>query len=108
MADKYPYPSATHVQQVITQLRKTFPPQVTAETLKKWKIASNNETRVINWLKFMKIIDEEGKKTPDAGRVLNIHGDDEFANEFGSLVEAPTVTCSHISARIPGRLTETD
>jgi hypothetical protein len=88
MADKHPYPSVANLSQTITQLRKTFPPLVTADTLKKWGIAPNNEGRVINCLKFLKIIDEEGKKLPDAGRVLNLHGDDEFAEEFGKLVRS--------------------
>jgi hypothetical protein len=89
MADKHPYAgTGVHLVQAIVQLRKSFPSQVTVDTLKKWSIASNNEGRLINCLKFLKVIDDEGKKTPDAGRVFSIHGDDEFDEEFGKLVHS--------------------
>ncbi len=38
----------------IRQLRSAFPSPVTADTLKKWGIAPNNETYVIHVLRFLR------------------------------------------------------
>lgn len=89
MADKHPYVSGSGpLFQIIAQLRKSFPPAgVTADTLKKLGLAPNNESYVINILRFIGVIDAEGKKTETAGKVFNQHGDDAFAKEFSGLVK---------------------
>lgn len=89
MAYKHPYTlGSTGLIQVIQQLRKAFPSVVTAETLKKLGIAPNNESYVINTLKFIRVIDDEGNKTKEAASVFTKHDDVEFAKEFGNLVSA--------------------
>lgn len=89
MADKHPYMSGSAgLIQAVNHLRKSFPAQVTAETLKKLGIAPNNETYVINILRFVKILDEEGKKTSKAGSVFAKHADAEFQKGFSEMVEA--------------------
>jgi hypothetical protein len=45
----------------LRQLRSVFPSKLTADTLKKWSIAPNNETYVLNVIRFLGLIDEEGK-----------------------------------------------
>lgn len=89
MADKHPYVSGSGpLFQIVAQLRKSFPPGgVTADTLKKLGLAPNNESYVINILRFIDVIDAEGKKTESAGKVFNQHGDDAFAKAFAGLVK---------------------
>jgi hypothetical protein len=88
MADKHPYaPGSGGLIQAVNQLRKAFPAQVTAETLKKLGIAPNNESYIINILRFIKVIDAEGKKTDEAGPVFSQHEDSEFQKRFAQLVK---------------------
>jgi hypothetical protein len=87
MADKHPYvqgPGA--LVQVVTQFRKSFPPTVTATTLQKLGFAPNNESYVLNVLRFLGLIDQEGKKTPEATKTFNLSDDNAFSNAFAGLV----------------------
>ena len=88
MAEKYPYMSGSAgLVQAVAQLRKSFPLQVAADTLKKLGIAPNNETYVVNTLRFVGVIDAEGKKSTKAASVFNKHDDAEFEAGFSELVE---------------------
>src|SRR5262245_54190563 len=83
----HPYiPSAGMIVQTFGQLRKMFPSRVDADTLKKLSLAPKNESMVINVLRFLGFIDEEGKKTPLAGTVFSKHQDDAFAGELEKAV----------------------
>lgn len=89
MADKHPYvqgPGA--LVQVFTQFRKSFPANVDAGTLKKLGFAPNNESYVLNVLRFLGLIDVEGKKTPEATKTFNLHDDVAFNKAFAVLVSA--------------------
>lgn len=87
MSYKHPYTlGGGSLTQVIQQLRKSFPAVVKADTLKKLGIAPNNESYVINTLKFLGVIDDEGNKTKQAGVIFSKHDNDEFAQEFAKLV----------------------
>jgi hypothetical protein len=89
MADKHPYTSgANGVVAVVNQLRKSFPAKVTADTLKKLGIAPNNETYVINILRYLDIIDGEGSKSAKAASVLSQHDESAFQAGFAGLVQA--------------------
>lgn len=89
MADKHPYMSgAGGITQAVSHLRKSFPAQVTAETLKKLGIAPNNETYVLNILRFVGVLDADGKKNANAATVFNKHDDAEFQSGFAELVAA--------------------
>jgi hypothetical protein len=89
MADKHPYTSgANGVVAAIAQLRKSFPAKVNAETLKKLGIAPNNETYIINILRFLGIIDAEGNKDAKAASVLVQHDESEFQKGFAGIVQA--------------------
>lgn len=70
----------------IQQLRSVFPPKVTADTLKKWNIAANNESSILQTLRFIGVVDEEGTKQPNAGPVF-VLDDAEFPAAFGELVK---------------------
>lgn len=90
MADKHPYMSGSDgVTQLVSQLRKAFPTTVTADTLKKLGIAPQNETYVLNIMKFIGVLDAENKKTAAATPVFNKHDNAEFQQEFAKLVVGP-------------------
>ncbi|VWD36191.1 hypothetical protein BLA39750_05026 [Burkholderia lata] len=87
MADKHPYMSGSAgLTKLTTQLRRTFPATVTADTLKKLEIAPNNETYVLNILKFIGVLDAENKKTAVATPIFNQHNDSDFQEQFSKLV----------------------
>lgn len=84
----HPYISgAGNVAQMVTQLRKSFPGVISSETLKKLGLAPNNESYVINVLQFVGVIDTEGKKTPEAAKAFSVHKDEDFAAQFGTLIQ---------------------
>lgn len=84
--EKHPYTSGPgHISATITQLRKAFPAVVNADILKKFEIAPNNETYILNILKFLKIIDPEGKKNATVAPLFH-KNDDEFAPGLAQLV----------------------
>ena len=88
MAVTHPYISgAGNVVQIVNHLRNTFPGKVNAETIKKLGIAPNNESYLLNALRFVGVIDKDGKKTSEATKVFSQHRDDAFAKEFSSLVK---------------------
>ena len=68
-------------------LRKNFPATVTSETVKKFSLASNNESYVINALQFIGVIDSEGKRTTK-GQDAFVLANDKFPKAFGELVRA--------------------
>lgn len=89
MAEKHPYMSGTAgLVQAVTHLRRSFPAQVTADTLKKLGIAPNNETYVLNILRFVGVLDSESKKGSKAASVFNKHDDTEFQDGFAELIQA--------------------
>ena len=59
---------------------------MTADTLKKLVIAPNNETYVLNTMRFVGILDAENKKAPEAGAVFNQHDDSAFQEGLSGLV----------------------
>jgi len=61
--------------------------EINAETLKKLGIAPNNESYIINILRFLGVIDSEGTKTAKAASVFS-KDDEEFQKEFGAMIEA--------------------
>lgn len=84
----HPYISgAGNVTQMIQNLRKSFPATVTSETVKKFGLAPNNESYVINALQFIGLIDEEVRRTDRGHQVMTIHDEEKFKKEFGDLVK---------------------
>jgi hypothetical protein len=88
VANKYPYvASAGPLLKTIGHLRKSFPSEVNAETLRKLGVAPQNESYAINVLRFLGVIDENGKKV-DAKAVAFIqHKEELFASEFAKVVK---------------------
>ncbi|HEV7308813.1 DUF5343 domain-containing protein [Ensifer sp.] len=82
----HPYISGPgNITQMIGFLRKNFPATISSETVKKYQVASNNESYVINALQFLGIIDEEGKRTNKGHEVLLLP-QGQFEKAFASLV----------------------
>ena len=73
MAEKHPYSpgGAGAITTTIRQFRDSLPSKITAETLKKLGIAPNNESYVINILRFLGVIDLEGNRTQQASSAFS-------------------------------------
>jgi Family of unknown function (DUF5343) len=88
LAEKqHPYASPGAIAAAINQFRKSFPAKVTADTLRKLAIAPQNESYVINTLRFIGAIDPEGNKTEKSTAVFNQHDPAAFQKSFGEMVE---------------------
>ncbi|OHB64388.1 MAG: hypothetical protein A2Y76_02050 [Planctomycetes bacterium RBG_13_60_9] len=72
---------------MVSHLRRAFPPSVTSDTVKKLGLAPKNESYLVNTLRFLGLIDEEGNKTEAAGRIFSLHEDGAFQNEFAAIVK---------------------
>lgn len=84
----HPYISgAGNIAHMIGFLRKNFPPKLTSETVKKYGLASNNESYVINALQFIGVIDDEGNRIEKAHDVF-VKGDPEFSKGFEGLIKS--------------------
>src|SRR5205814_3895467 len=84
----HPYISSSGpIVQAIEHLRRSFLATVSADTLKKLGIALKNESYLINILRFLSVINEEGKRTDRAAKAFNLHDDAEFQRAFGQMVK---------------------
>jgi hypothetical protein len=72
---------------MINHLRRSFPSVVDAGTVKRLGLAPKNESYLINILRFIDVIDGEGKKTERASKVFNMHEDDKFQAAFSELIK---------------------
>lgn len=88
MANKYPYvASAGPLVKTVDHLRKkSFPKEVNADTLRKLGVAPKNESYVINVLRFLGVIDENGKKVSANAVAFDQHREEPFQQEFEKLV----------------------
>ncbi|MCE5258107.1 MAG: DUF5343 domain-containing protein, partial [Chloroflexi bacterium] len=83
----HPYITApSYLTQLIAALRDSFPPQLSAATLKKLGIAPNNESSTISTLKRLGLLDAAGMRTPRAEALFGIADDSAFAAAFADLV----------------------
>lgn len=88
MADKHPYSGISGLTQTVAQLRKSFPAQFGSDTMKKLGIAPNNESYVLNTLRFLGVLEEDGRKGQKVGSIFNQHEDEDFQRGFAELVSA--------------------
>ena len=95
--DKHPYANANSgLTQLLDQLRKSFPASVDADLLKKLAIAPNNESYIINVIRFLGIIVDEGKRADEALKVFTLHEDTEFRAAFAEMVKKAYVDLFNI------------
>lgn len=88
MADeKHPYASPGSVTGAVNHFRKKFPDTVDADTLRKLSIAPQNESYVINTLRYVGVINKDGNKTTKATATFNLHDDAAFQKAFGEMVK---------------------
>lgn len=84
----HPYISSSGpIIRIIQHLRRSFPNTIDADTLKRLGIAPNNESYLINILRFVGVIDAEGKKTDKASKIFSQHDDQKFQTAFAQLVK---------------------
>jgi uncharacterized protein DUF5343 len=88
LAEKHPYASPGAIAAAINQFRKSFPAKVSADTLRKLGIAPQNESYVINTLRFIGAIDADGNKTDKSTAAFNQHDPAAFQKAFGDMVKA--------------------
>jgi hypothetical protein len=87
MAQKFPYtPTVGALVQFLTQLRKSFPLNVDSGILKKLGLASNNESYILNVIRFLGLIDDKGAKNPKHQSLFSIADDAKFSAEFSKVV----------------------
>lgn len=85
----HPYISGVgNITQMIGFLRKNFPATVTSDTVKRLGLAPKNESYVINVLQFLRLIDEQGKRTDEGHAVMIKHDEAEFQASFEALVKS--------------------
>jgi len=85
----YPYvTSPGALSKTIAHLRKSFPSVVNVKTLQKLGLAPKNESYIINTLRFLQVIDEEGKKSAEKAACFNEHKDEAFQEGFAKIVES--------------------
>ncbi|WP_332736528.1 DUF5343 domain-containing protein [Flavihumibacter sp.] len=86
--EKHPYMgSKGPIIQLFTQLRNSFPATLDATTLKKLAIGPNSEGVLLNVLRFVSIIDENGKKTASATKIFTLHDDHAFQKALSESVK---------------------
>lgn len=84
----FPYISGVNnITQMLNNLKKNFPQTVSSETVKKFGLASNNESYVINVLQFLSLIDADSKRTETGHNVMTIHDEKKFGDAFGKLIK---------------------
>jgi hypothetical protein len=89
MATTHPYiTSSGPIVSIVAHLRRSFPAVVDAATLRRLGIAPKNESYLVNILRFLGIIDAEGKRTDTASKIFAITEDAKFRKEFSALVKA--------------------
>lgn len=89
MADKHPYVGGTGVlTQVLDHLQKSFPLTINADLLKKLGFAPKNESYIINVVRFLKLIDDDGARTNEAHKAFTLHDRASFQEEFSGIIKA--------------------
>jgi hypothetical protein len=89
MSINHPYISGHgNISEIIQKLRKQFPATITSDTIKKFRIAPNNESYLINALQFIGVIDAEGKKNSEKAKVFSQHDDEKFHEEFSEIIKS--------------------
>jgi len=85
-----PHPYASTIPGLLSlleQLRTSFPASITADTLKKWGIASNNEGPIISVIRFLGLIDKENNKVTENSKAFVQHDDGDFQKLFEPIVK---------------------
>lgn len=83
----FPYAqSLDALSQVVSRLRKSFPEKVDASYLKQLGLAPNNESYIVNTLRFIGVVNKESMRT-EAAHDLFVKSDEEFSAGFARIVK---------------------
>jgi hypothetical protein len=74
------------LDKIISKLRSSFPEKVDAAVLRKLAIAPNNESYIINTIRFLGVVDKESARTQSA-HDLFVLGDDDFKTGFATMIK---------------------
>ena len=89
MAQKHPYVNGTGVLvQVLDHLKRSFPATLDAEVLRKLGFAPQNESYILNTVRFIKLIDEKGARTDKGQKTFTLHDASSFAKAFTEVVKS--------------------
>lgn len=89
MADKHPYVSGTGgLVHVLDHLKKSFPATLDADVLKRLGFAPKNESYVLNTVRFLKLIDDNGARTEMAQKTFTLHDTPTFQKTFADIVKS--------------------
>jgi|SRR5664280_2084700 len=88
MADKHPYISTVNsIIKAFKHFRKSLPTNINSTVLKKLGIAPKNESYLINVLKFLSIIADDGSTTPEAKKTFTQHDDKAFEKQLAAMIK---------------------
>lgn len=86
MADKHPYISSTgSLTKAVRQLRTSLPAKIDATVLRKLGLAPKNESYLMNVLRYLNVIDENGAPTNEARNTFTQHDDDAFGEKLSEM-----------------------
>ena len=88
MPTNYPYIASTgSIVKVIAHLRRSFPANIDSDVIKRLGLAPKNESYLINIIRFLGLIDGEGKKVEAAAKGFLVHEDSAFQKYLDSVVK---------------------
>ena len=88
MATRHPYvPGPGGLAKTLNHLKNAFPPTLNSNTIKKLGFAPNNESYVMNVIRFLGLIDEKDKKTDAGATVFSHHDINAFEKAFAARVQ---------------------
>jgi hypothetical protein len=88
MAEKHPYISGTGgLVKAIQHFRSSLPAKIDASVLKKLGIAPKNESYLINILKFLNVIDDDGTPTAEARATFSQQDDSAFGEKLSEMMK---------------------
>lgn len=109
MEKTHPYISGpSNIASMIEKLRKAFPSTVTSQTVKKYNLAKNNESSVINTLQFIGVIDDQGNPIEQNKDVFLLAKEEEFQEAFSKLVKSSYSKLFDLHSDAAWTLTDSD
>lgn len=89
MADQHPYVSGTGgLVKFLDHLKRSFPTTLDADLLRKLGLAPRNESYLLNTVRFLNLIDENGARTPHGHKTFTLHDQESFQRAFSEMVKA--------------------
>lgn len=85
---QYPYiATAIALRNAVERFKAKVPSDIDSATLQKMGLAAGYESFLINIFKFLNLVDEKGKATPEALTLFSLHSDPEFKENFSKTIK---------------------